>query len=56
MSAEAVKTVKPILDELGPKLNAYLRSIGSVPQPHSDDTENPSGEAKDKGEGLTTND
>ena len=30
LSSEAVKTVKPIIDELGPKLNAYLRSIGPV--------------------------
>jgi four helix bundle protein len=32
LSSEAVKTIKPILDELGPKLNAYLRSIGRVPK------------------------
>ncbi len=31
LSVEEVKTLKPILDELGPKLNAYLRSIGPVP-------------------------
>ena len=30
--AEAVERVKPILDELGPKLNAYFRSIGPVPE------------------------
>jgi four helix bundle protein len=32
MSVEEVKAVKPILDELGPKLNAYFRSIGPVPK------------------------
>jgi len=37
ISAEAVKTVKPVLDELGPKLNAYLRSIGPVPKLPDDD-------------------
>src|SRR5205809_4987112 len=35
LSNEAVKTIKPILDELGPRLNAYLRSIGPVPAPDS---------------------
>lgn len=30
MSIEAVKTAKLILDELGPRLNACLRSIGPV--------------------------
>jgi four helix bundle protein len=37
LSIEEVKTVKPILDELGPKLNAYLRSIGPVPELQNDD-------------------
>ncbi len=32
MSADAVKAVKPVIDEVGPKLNAYLRSIGPVPK------------------------
>ncbi len=31
LSREMVGRLKPILDELGPKLNAYLRSIGSLP-------------------------
>jgi four helix bundle protein len=31
MSVGEVKAIKPILDELGTKLNAYLRSIGPVP-------------------------
>ena len=35
LSNEAVKTIKPILDELGPRLNAYLRSIGPVTAPDS---------------------
>ena len=29
LSDDAIKLVKPIIDELGPRLNAYLRSIGS---------------------------
>jgi four helix bundle protein len=36
MSAEEIKTVKPVLDELGPRLNAYLRSIGAVQQLKND--------------------
>ncbi len=30
LSGDAVEVIKPMLDELGPKLNAYLRSIGPV--------------------------
>jgi four helix bundle protein len=30
LSSEDVKRIRPIIDELAPKLNAYLRSIGSV--------------------------
>jgi four helix bundle protein len=30
LSTEDVKRIRPIIDELAPKLNAYLRSIGSV--------------------------
>jgi len=30
ISAEAIETIKPVLDEVGPKVNAYLRSIGPV--------------------------
>ncbi len=33
ISPEAVKLIRPILNELGPRLNAYLRSIGQVNQP-----------------------
>jgi four helix bundle protein len=36
LSAEAVKTIKPMMDELGPKLNAYLRSIGPVAEAASE--------------------
>ena len=28
LTADQVKTLKPIIDELGPRLNAYLKSIG----------------------------
>ena len=31
LTKEDVKRIRPIIDELAPKLNAYLRSIGSVP-------------------------
>ncbi len=30
LSTEDVKRIRPLIDELAPKLNAYLRSIGSV--------------------------
>ena len=30
LSADDVKRIRPIIDELAPKLNAYLQSIGSV--------------------------
>ena len=49
ISAEEVKTVKPILDELGPRLNAYLRSIGSVPKQETDGGLNTIADAKDRG-------
>jgi len=32
LSTEDVKRIRPIIDELAPKLNAYLRSIGSIPE------------------------
>ena len=32
LSTEDLKRIRPIIDELAPKLNAYLRSIGSVPE------------------------
>lgn len=53
MPAEAIRTVKPVLDELGPKLNAYLRSIGAALKSQNDDRAAPI-KAKDKG--LMTND
>lgn len=31
LSLESVNTIKPLVDALAPKLNAYLRSIGPVP-------------------------
>jgi four helix bundle protein len=31
LSAKQISTVKPLVDELAPKLNAYLNSIGKVP-------------------------
>jgi four helix bundle protein len=31
LTDSAIKTIKPVIDELAPKLNAYLRSIGPVP-------------------------
>ena len=31
LSTEDVKRIRPIIDELAPKLNAYLQSIGNVP-------------------------
>lgn len=33
LTDEQVKTLKPIIDELAPKLNSYLKSIGNVPKP-----------------------
>jgi len=33
LSEAEIKRIKPIIDELAPKLNAYLQSIGSVPEP-----------------------
>jgi four helix bundle protein len=30
LKAEHIKQLKPLLDELGPKLNSYLKSIGPV--------------------------
>ncbi len=50
LSNEAVKTIKPILDELGPKLNAYLRSIGPVAESEPDNLETP--QAVGKGQGT----
>jgi four helix bundle protein len=33
LTEEAVRKIRPIIDELSPKLNAYLRSIGIVSEP-----------------------
>ncbi len=32
LSTEDVKRIRPIIDELAPKLNAYPQSIGSIPE------------------------
>ena len=34
LTREQINKLKPIVDELHPKLNAYLKSIGTVPQKH----------------------
>jgi four helix bundle protein len=31
LTGEQVKSLKPLIDELSPRLNAYLRSIGNIP-------------------------
>src|SRR5688572_7128534 len=36
LSQQQTEHLKPLLDELGPRLNAYLRSIGPRPSPSSD--------------------
>ena len=33
LTPDATNRIKPIIDELAPKLNAYLRSIGPRPEP-----------------------
>ena len=33
LSTEDVKRIRPIIDELAPRLNAYLQSIGNTPEP-----------------------
>lgn len=42
LTEEAVGKIRPIMDELSPKLNAYLRSIGPVsePAPEPETTDN----------------
>ncbi|MGZ8848532.1 MAG: four helix bundle protein [Pyrinomonadaceae bacterium] len=32
LNDKEIRAVKPIIDELAPKLNAYLKSIGNVPK------------------------
>jgi four helix bundle protein len=34
VSKDQAKDIKPLIEELAPKLNAYLRSIGQVPSPN----------------------
>jgi len=36
LKEEEVNRIKPIIDELAPKLNAYLKSIGKVPEKTTD--------------------
>ena len=36
LSAKQINTVKPVIDELAPKLNAYLSSIGRQTQARTD--------------------
>jgi len=36
LTPEQINTLKPLVDELSPKLNAYLKSIGSVMEGGSD--------------------
>jgi four helix bundle protein len=31
LTGEQVNALKPLLDELAPRLNAYLKSIGNIP-------------------------
>ena len=31
LTTDDVKRIRPIIDELGPKINAYLKSIGNIP-------------------------
>lgn len=40
LTDDQISTLKPILDELAPKLNAYLQSIGRTPEPQSKTTDN----------------
>ncbi len=35
LTNESVRQIKPLLEELAPRLNAYLRSIGPVSKPSS---------------------
>ena len=39
LKPEAVTRLKPLIDELGPRLNAYLKSIGNVPTPRKKEDE-----------------
>jgi len=49
LSGAAVSAIRPLLDELGPKLNAYLCSIGPVAAPASDP---PADSGASKGQGT----
>ena len=41
ITEDLVKKVKPLVDELSPKLNACLRSIGSIRNAHTKDHQQP---------------
>ena len=47
--ADAIRKIKPIVDELAPRLNAYLKSVGNASKLHCAE------EATDHGQ-LTTDD
>jgi hypothetical protein len=40
LTPEQVRSLRPMIDELLPRLNAYLRSIGTTKGPASDATDN----------------
>jgi len=39
LGSETVRRIKPLVDDLAPKLNAYLRSIGPLPKASPRDSE-----------------
>jgi four helix bundle protein len=38
LTLDQIKKLKPILDELSPKLNSYLKSVGEIPEKPNDMT------------------
>lgn len=44
LSDQSVKIIKPLIDELEPRLNAYLRSIGPVPSQTSTELQESDGQ------------
>jgi four helix bundle protein len=55
LSAEQTGAIKPLLDELGPKLNAYLKSIGRghSPTTRRTDSSDPTARTTDNGPRTT---
>jgi four helix bundle protein len=49
LSGSVVNTLRALLDELGPRLNAYLRSIGPVSGGRADSLRHQGQRTKDKG-------